>query len=148
MALTSSQWVLHLLLVPKFPINKLTRPLIPPMASSGLLDLSPQKFLANGQSYMSRNSAQAAGLLFSYQNSPIYIGVDHNTVLNSAGAGRRSVRISSKRTFMHGLFISDIFHMPGGICGTWPARGSYAIWSERMLMVPRLDTRAKLAICR
>jgi hypothetical protein len=22
---------------------------------------------------------------------------------------------------MHGLFIADIEHMPGGICGTWPA---------------------------
>jgi hypothetical protein len=31
------------------------------------------------------------------------------------------VRIVSKKNWTHGLFIADIEHMPGGICGTWPA---------------------------
>ncbi|OCK74731.1 glycoside hydrolase family 16 protein, partial [Lepidopterella palustris CBS 459.81] len=35
--------------------------------------------------------------------------------------GRPSVRISSKKTYTHGLFLADIAHMPGSICGVWPA---------------------------
>lgn len=49
------------------------------------------------------------------------MGVDHTTTLQTNGAGRESVRISSKKTFTHGLFIADIAHMPGTICGAWPA---------------------------
>lgn len=51
-----------------------------------------------------------------------YIGVDYNTSLTVAGGvGRGSVRIESKKSYNKGLFIVDIKHMPGGICGTWPA---------------------------
>lgn len=51
-----------------------------------------------------------------------YIGVDYSTRLNVAnGVGRRSVRIESKKTYNKGLFVVDVKHMPGGICGTWPA---------------------------
>lgn len=51
-----------------------------------------------------------------------YIGVDYTTALTVAGGvGRGSVRIESKKTYNKGLFIVDIKHMPGGICGTWPA---------------------------
>jgi hypothetical protein len=35
--------------------------------------------------------------------------------------GRPSVRLQSKKTYQGGLFISDIEHMPGSICGVWPA---------------------------
>lgn len=31
------------------------------------------------------------------------------------------MRITSNRSYNHGLFILDLAHMPGGICGTWPA---------------------------
>lgn len=31
------------------------------------------------------------------------------------------MRISSKKTFTHGLFIADVQHMPGNECGVWPA---------------------------
>ena len=48
----------------------------------------------------------------------IYMGVDHKTV---SSAGRASVRLESRNTYTRGLFIVDIAHMPGGICGTWPA---------------------------
>lgn len=51
-------------------------------------------------------------------NSSIYIGVDH---VNKAPHGRTSVRVSTQRTYNQGLFIADIAHMPGGICGVWPA---------------------------
>lgn len=48
----------------------------------------------------------------------VYVGVDHNTI---SSAGRASVRLESRNTYTRGLFIVDIAHMPGGICGTWPA---------------------------
>lgn len=51
-----------------------------------------------------------------------YLGVDYTTPLTVAGGvGRGSVRIESKKTYNKGLFLVDIKHMPGGICGTWPA---------------------------
>ena len=48
----------------------------------------------------------------------IYIGVDYT---NYAPSGRSSVRLESKARFQRGLFLLDVSHMPGGICGTWPA---------------------------
>ena len=35
--------------------------------------------------------------------------------------GRPSVRITSQESYETGLIILDLGHMPGGICGTWPA---------------------------
>ncbi|KAL9592610.1 MAG: hypothetical protein Q9179_006549, partial [Wetmoreana sp. 5 TL-2023] len=51
-------------------------------------------------------------------NAAVYMGVDHTT---KDPAGRASIRISSKKSYNHGLFIFDIEHNPGSICGTWPA---------------------------
>jgi beta-glucanase (GH16 family) len=31
------------------------------------------------------------------------------------------VRLTSKNSYTHGLVILDLAHMPGGVCGTWPA---------------------------
>jgi hypothetical protein len=39
----------------------------------------------------------------------------------ATGRGRKSVRIETKNTYDKGLVLADISHMPGGICGTWPA---------------------------
>ena len=50
-----------------------------------------------------------------------YIGVDFHTPLTVNGPGRDSVRIESKKSYTKGLFIVDVKHMPGGVCGTWPA---------------------------
>ncbi|MCJ1465840.1 hypothetical protein MMC07_004459 [Pseudocyphellaria aurata] len=47
-----------------------------------------------------------------------YLGVDST---NSFDTGRPSLRLTSKGTFNHGLFIFDIAHMPGGQCGVWPS---------------------------
>ncbi len=48
----------------------------------------------------------------------VYMGADHqNVALN----GRPSVRVSSKKSYNKVLIVADINHMPGGICGTWPA---------------------------
>jgi hypothetical protein len=69
-------------------------------------------------SYANATLANDAGFA-GYSDGGVYIGVDHTT-LNPAG-GRRSVRVTSNKEYTHGLFIADIAHMPGGICGVWPA---------------------------
>jgi hypothetical protein len=53
-------------------------------------------------------------------SAPVYIGVDHDNVVQSGERGRKSVRLVSKDSFNHGLFLLDLDHMPVG-CGTWPA---------------------------
>lgn len=35
--------------------------------------------------------------------------------------GRPSIRIESKQPVNQGLVIGDFAHMPGSVCGTWPA---------------------------
>ncbi|KAL8670379.1 MAG: hypothetical protein Q9168_005084, partial [Polycauliona sp. 1 TL-2023] len=86
-------------------------------------DFWDQKDPTNGfVQYKSLSTAASTGLIAidnSTTTTPaIYIGVDHTT---KDPSGRASVRISSKATYNHGLFIFDIEHSPGGICGTWPA---------------------------
>ncbi|KAL8950565.1 MAG: hypothetical protein Q9222_003399 [Ikaeria aurantiellina] len=51
-------------------------------------------------------------------NPAIYLGVDHKT--KNPTVGRASIRLSSKKSYHHGLFIFDIEHAPYG-CGVWPA---------------------------
>ena len=68
--------------------------------------------------YLTQEQAQSEGLI-NTNNNQIYMGVDYTTVNPSAGRG--SVRVTSNQAWTHGLFIADIAHMPGGICGTWPA---------------------------
>ena len=57
------------------------------------------------------------------KNNQVYLGVDHTTV-NPAN-GRLSVRVQSNKAYTHGLFIADIQHMPGSICGVWPSYWMY-----------------------
>ncbi|KAN0098597.1 glycoside hydrolase family 16 protein [Hyaloscypha variabilis] len=61
------------------------------------------------------NTSSLAG----YSGNSIYLGVDSTTV-NPTG-GRASVRVSSQKSYTHGLFIADIAHMPSSTCGLWPA---------------------------
>ena len=68
--------------------------------------------------YVDQATAEAAGLI-STENGAIYMGVDSTNV--ASGSGRESVRVSSNFAFDTGLIIADIQHMPGSICGTWPA---------------------------
>jgi hypothetical protein len=65
----------------------------------------------------------ANATLAGYSDNAVYLGVDSTTTLNPAPGqpGRPSVRLSSNKAYTHGLFIADIAHMPGGICGVWPA---------------------------
>ncbi|ESZ98438.1 glycoside hydrolase family 16 protein [Sclerotinia borealis F-4128] len=71
--------------------------------------------------YVDEKVAKSAQLITANDYGPAYIGVDYTTPLDTAGPGRKSVRIASQKSWTHGLFIADISHMPGGICGTWPA---------------------------
>ena len=57
------------------------------------------------------------GAVGNYGNAT-YMGVDYNSTTDT---GRQSVRITSKKAYNKGLFLADIAHMPGGICGVWPA---------------------------
>jgi hypothetical protein len=67
--------------------------------------------------YLSQSAATAANLI-SAVNSQVRLHVDHTNV---APSGRASVRLTSQKSYTHGLFIADIEHMPSGVCGTWPA---------------------------
>ncbi|KAH7370519.1 concanavalin A-like lectin/glucanase domain-containing protein [Rhexocercosporidium sp. MPI-PUGE-AT-0058] len=58
--------------------------------------------------------------LAGYVDNAVFLGVDSTTV-NPPPPGRKSVRVSSKKTYTHGLIIADIAHMPDSICGSWPA---------------------------
>lgn len=50
------------------------------------------------------------------------MGVDHTNKYASTSSGRPSVRLTSKNSYSAGTaIILDVAHMPGGICGTWPA---------------------------
>ncbi|KAI2629018.1 glycoside hydrolase family 16 protein [Xylaria nigripes] len=68
--------------------------------------------------YADAVAANTTGLA-GYANNGVYLGVDYKTT-NPAG-GRASVRLSSKKSFTHGLIIADIAHQPASVCGSWPA---------------------------
>ncbi|KIW30269.1 uncharacterized protein PV07_06024 [Cladophialophora immunda] len=68
--------------------------------------------------YISYDEAQSSGL-YKIDNGSVYMGVDSLTIAN--GRGRDSLRLSTKKSYNHGLIILDLAHMPAGACGTWPA---------------------------
>lgn len=67
--------------------------------------------------YLTYAEASAEGLAYITDGDQIYMGVDSTTV--DPTNGRASVRVSSNDAYNHGLFIADIVHMPGDICGVW-----------------------------
>lgn len=71
--------------------------------------------------YVSQADAQAAGLISQSSSAPAYMGVDYKTILSTTAQGRKSVRITTQKSWTHGLFIADIAHMPDSTCGSWPA---------------------------
>ncbi|PGH16028.1 hypothetical protein AJ79_02008 [Helicocarpus griseus UAMH5409] len=78
--------------------------------------------------YVDQSKAEEAGMA-SNDDDFVYLGVDHKNV--ATGSGRESVRLETKKTYKHGLIVADISHMPGGICGTWPAFwATGASWPE------------------
>ncbi|KAH8659418.1 concanavalin A-like lectin/glucanase domain-containing protein [Ilyonectria robusta] len=68
--------------------------------------------------YVDADTANTDGLA-GYRDGAVYLGVDTTTV--NPASGRKSVRVTSRQAFTYGLFITDIAHMPGSICGVWPA---------------------------
>ena len=71
--------------------------------------------------YLDKAAAQNAGLVNIMPTGSVYLGVDHSTQLHEDGPGRSSVRLTSKKYYTNGLFIADFQHMPGSVCGSWPA---------------------------
>ena len=67
--------------------------------------------------YQNQTDAQHAKLI-SASTTNVQMKVDSSNVTPN---GRPSVRITSNKSYDSGLVIVDIDHMPGGICGTWPA---------------------------
>ena len=64
------------------------------------------------------SQSQIAGFI-PHQENAVYLGVD--TTTNPASGNRGAVRLESKKSYNHGLFVADIIHMPGGTCASWPA---------------------------
>lgn len=78
--------------------------------------------LSNGYvSYQSREDAQAQSLFsLDEQTQVVRLGVDSNNTFG-LDEGRPSIRLESKESYDHGLFIADFLHMPPSQCGLWPA---------------------------
>lgn len=68
--------------------------------------------------YVNQTTATNNGYINTDDGS-VYMGVDSTNI--ATGSGRDSVRITSNAAYNYGLFALDVSHMPGGICGTWPA---------------------------
>ncbi|KAI4853114.1 hypothetical protein E4T44_01044 [Aureobasidium sp. EXF-8845] len=72
--------------------------------------------------YVDRSTAVNSGILGYGQGNTAKWGVDNSTVLYAnSSTGRKSVRLEGNVNYNHGLFLADIKHMPGSICGVWPA---------------------------
>ncbi|KAF2435695.1 hypothetical protein EJ08DRAFT_285652 [Tothia fuscella] len=67
--------------------------------------------------FVNRQAAESSALISTAADS-VKFGVDSTSVTKD---GRMSIRIESKKSYSTGLIIADIAHMPGSICGTWPA---------------------------
>lgn len=68
--------------------------------------------------YVDNTTAVNNGLKVMRSDS-IYLGVDHSSV--ATREGRQSVRMTSNKSYNHGLFVADIAHMPKNVCGVWSA---------------------------
>ncbi|KAJ6088686.1 hypothetical protein N7486_009947 [Penicillium sp. IBT 16267x] len=71
--------------------------------------------------YLDQASAESSGLVKVTDQGSVYIGVDHKTTLSTSGKGRDSVRVGTTKYYEHSLVVADIAHMPGNVCGSWPA---------------------------
>ncbi|WPH02646.1 Hypothetical protein R9X50_00551100 [Acrodontium crateriforme] len=70
--------------------------------------------------YVDQPTAEAYGMI-TLGNTSSW-GVETTQLLDpTTNLGRLSVRLVSKGTYNHGLFVLDLIHMPVNHCGTWPA---------------------------
>lgn len=71
--------------------------------------------------YVDFDEANATSLVGTISGGPAdgsaYLGVDFS---NKSADGRKSVRLTSKKTFGQHLLVADIHHMPA-VCGGWQA---------------------------
>jgi hypothetical protein len=67
--------------------------------------------------FVDMQTGKSNGLMTS-SSSSVKLAADSTNV---TPGGRPAVRLTSKNTYSEGLFIADIAHMPGSICGAWPA---------------------------
>jgi hypothetical protein len=67
--------------------------------------------------YVDQATARSMGLISTNQGYAQF-GADHSNV---APSGRSSIRLQSKAVYTHGLFVADFEHVPGSVCGSWPA---------------------------
>ena len=52
---------------------------------------------------------------------PVFVmRADDESILNSTGPGRNSIRITSQESWNDAIYVLDVIHMPEG-CSTWPA---------------------------
>ncbi|KAL8952035.1 MAG: hypothetical protein Q9222_002022 [Ikaeria aurantiellina] len=68
--------------------------------------------------YVDQATAESSDL-YNVSSGQVTFGVDHANV--ASGRGRNSIRLTSKAQYTHGLVVLDLAHMPGSICGAWPA---------------------------
>jgi len=90
--------------------------------------------------YLSQSAASSRSLIgYDSTQNRVYIGVDNKNVLSTtqtgSNRGRASVRLESKKSYTHGLFIADLAHVPQQACGIWPAfwtfsNEQYPKWGE------------------
>lgn len=74
--------------------------------------------------YQSQQDALERGLYsVNEQTQVVTLSVDTTNVYpaNMSEGGRPSIRIESKQAVNKGLVIGDFAHMPGSVCGSWPA---------------------------
>jgi len=67
--------------------------------------------------YVRRDEANSSSLISVRSNGQVYMGVDSTSV----GQGRKTVRIETFNQIKYNMLILDLAHMPGSICGLWPA---------------------------
>jgi len=69
--------------------------------------------------YVSQSEATSAGLAYVQSDNTVVLAVDDTSTV-PVGGNRKSVRISTQKTYTQGLFIADFYSMPHG-CSVWPA---------------------------
>lgn len=75
--------------------------------------------------FLTYDNATSSGLIKS-TNPPSWGADSSNVISPSNAAGRPSIRLTSQKTYNHGLFILDLAHMPYSACGVWPAFWSFS----------------------
>jgi len=76
------------------------------------------------QSYKDSATANQLGLTSTTGHSAVF-RADNTTKLHYTDTGRPSVRLEGIAKYNKGIFVADIQHMPGTVCGSWPAFWSF-----------------------